>query len=169
MPSRVMRCGGRPVIDTPSRRTAPPVSGNSPVTQLNAVVLPAPLGPIMEMISRSPMSKLTELTASRPPNRLVTASSSSSAMSGLALHGSQRLRGHPRLQLDAAGAAGQEATGTEQHHDDQRNAVHHVRVLTEVEVSQRRDADGLADRRRPLVEVGQDPEDGEGQHEGADD
>ena len=39
---------------------------------LKNVVLPAPLGPMSETIAPRGMSKSTELTASRPPNRLVT-------------------------------------------------------------------------------------------------
>ena len=46
---------------------------SSPVIMLKNVVLPAPLGPISETIEPRGMSKSTLLTASRPPNRLVTA------------------------------------------------------------------------------------------------
>src|SRR5207249_10166244 len=112
---------------------------NSPDTQLNAVVLPAPLGPISETISPWPMSKLTSLTAMSPPKRLVRLSSSSSAMSGLALNGGQRLGLDACLQLYSPSAAGQQAAGAEQHHADQGDAVDHVRVLVEVDIAELRE------------------------------
>jgi len=39
---------------------------------LKSVVLPAPLGPMSETIDRSGISKEMSLTATRPPNSLVT-------------------------------------------------------------------------------------------------
>jgi hypothetical protein len=48
--------------------------------QLKAVVLPAPLGPIIETISPVSTSKETSLTANRPPKRLTMRSTSSSAI-----------------------------------------------------------------------------------------
>ncbi len=39
---------------------------------LKNVVLPAPLGPMSETMLPRGMSKSTELTATRPPNRFVT-------------------------------------------------------------------------------------------------
>src|SRR5579883_2933247 len=47
-----------------------------PVIKLNTVVLPAPFGPIMLMISPGMIRKLTSCTAARPPNLLVTSRSS---------------------------------------------------------------------------------------------
>ena len=84
----------------------PLVIGKSPVTQLNAVVLPAPFGPIIERISPRSRLKLTSETASSPPNRLVTWSSSSSANSGDSLHRGQRFALTAALELDTARAAG---------------------------------------------------------------
>ena len=46
-----MRCGGRPWIVAPLRRTVPLSGGNRPETRLNSVVLPAPFGPISAWIS----------------------------------------------------------------------------------------------------------------------
>ncbi len=74
-------------MDDPSNLIAPLVMAKSPVTQLNAVVFPAPLGPIIDRISRSSRLKLTFETASSPPKRLVTLSSSRSGNSGNPLHG----------------------------------------------------------------------------------
>ena len=41
-----------------------------PVTQLNNVVLPAPLGPITDVMDRSSMVKETSSRAARPPKRM---------------------------------------------------------------------------------------------------
>jgi len=50
----------------------PDDGGIVPVIQLNSVVLPAPLGPIRQMISPSFMHMETLLSAARPPKSLVT-------------------------------------------------------------------------------------------------
>src|ERR1019366_3239186 len=106
MPSFVIRWGGSPEIASPSSVIDPVVIGKSPVTQLKAVVLPAPLGPIMERISPRSSVKLTLDTASSPPNRLVTWSSSSNANSGDSLHRGERLALAATLQLDLSSTAG---------------------------------------------------------------
>ena len=106
IPSLVIRCGGSPDIDSPSRVIDPLVIGKSPVTQLNAVVFPAPFGPIIDRISPRSSAKLTLDTARRPPNRLVTLLSSSSATSGDSLHRRKRLGFAAALELDCASAAG---------------------------------------------------------------
>ena len=65
------RCAGRESV------TSPRVSGSTPVTRLKVVDLPAPFGPIRPTISPARTSKLTSLTATRPPNSLRTACTSS--------------------------------------------------------------------------------------------
>ena len=45
-PRAAMRCGRQPVIVSPSCRTVPWVGRWKPVITLNAVVFPAPFGPI---------------------------------------------------------------------------------------------------------------------------
>src|ERR1700687_6405242 len=112
MPNFAIRWGGVPAIDTPSSLIAPDVIGNSPVTQLNAVVLPAPLGPIIERISPVSRVKLTFDTASRPPNRLVRLSSSRSGTSGDSLHGGEGLALFGAFELDASGPAREQPTRT---------------------------------------------------------
>src|SRR6266851_3953773 len=77
-PSRAIRCGGRPVSGRPRNLTRPPLGGRKPVIRLKQVVFPAPLGPIKPAIVPSSTEKLTSLTAVRPPNRTVRASTSSS-------------------------------------------------------------------------------------------
>src|SRR3984957_17012634 len=111
-----MRCGGVPAIDSPSSLIDPEVIGKRPVMQLNAVGLPAPLGPIIDRISPRSRLKLTFETARSPPNRLVTLSSSSSATSGDSLHGGQGFGLFGALELDAARATWQEASRSQQHH-----------------------------------------------------
>src|ERR1019366_6445620 len=122
IPSRVMRCGGSPLMEIPSKRTAPEVNGYRPVMQLKAVVLPAPLGPIMETISPSPTSKERSSTAARLP----------SSPPLLAL--GQRARVGTRLQLDLAGSAGQQPSRPQHHDRDQDHAKDDVGVLGIVDV-----------------------------------
>src|SRR4029450_9601099 len=64
-----MRCAGSPVMSRPSSRTRPSVGGSSPLTVLNSVVLPAPLGPMRPTISPAETFTLTPVSAARPPNR----------------------------------------------------------------------------------------------------
>src|SRR5579862_8976813 len=109
MPIFVIRWGGRPAIETPSSVIDPDVIGKSPVTQLNAVVLPAPFGPIIDRISPLSRLKLTLDTARRPPNRLVTLLSSRNATSGDSLHGGERFGFLRTLQFDAARATREQA------------------------------------------------------------
>src|ERR1017187_244235 len=148
---------------TPSRRTSPEVMGKSPVTQLKAVVLPAPLGPIIERISRSATAKLRSETASSPPKRLLRLATSSSATSGDSLDGGQRLRLACGFELNLPGAARQEAARSEQHHQDQSGPIQDIRVRRELDAGQRRDVERLAHRRRLLVHVRTCPEDHEGE------
>src|SRR3972149_173016 len=63
--------GVRPAISSPRKRMEPAVRGRAPETQLNAVVLPEPFGPIRPRISPSRTSKETALRAVKPPKRLV--------------------------------------------------------------------------------------------------
>ncbi len=90
MPRRAIAREGLSPIDWPRHCTAPADSGSTPVTRLNSVDLPAPLGPISATMSPPCTPKLTSLTATRPPNCLRTActSSSRSPRAGLARRGS---------------------------------------------------------------------------------
>src|SRR2546429_5823048 len=54
------------------KRTVPEVGGKAPVIMLNSVVLPQPLGPMMQRSSPAPMDRLTPRKTWSPPNRLVT-------------------------------------------------------------------------------------------------
>src|SRR5687768_6792445 len=67
-------CDSRPFSDTPRYRTSPCVGSRKPVTTLNAVVLPAPFGPIRLTSSPSLTEKLMSETATSPPKRTVTCS-----------------------------------------------------------------------------------------------
>ncbi len=51
IPCWAIRWGLRPVISSPLKRICPAVGRYSPLMQLKIVVLPAPLGPMMEKIA----------------------------------------------------------------------------------------------------------------------
>src|SRR5215470_14484447 len=69
-----MRLGGRAAMFSPLNNTRPAVGRTTPVRQLKKVLLPAPLGPMMALISPDPTSKFTLLRAVRPPKRTVRSS-----------------------------------------------------------------------------------------------
>jgi hypothetical protein len=73
-----------PSIRLPSNNTWPSVGRNTPVTTLNTVVLPAPLGPINAKISPARTSKRASRSATTPPKRMVTPSRASITRSGRA-------------------------------------------------------------------------------------
>ena len=77
-PSAVILSGRIPVMSLPPKEMRPPVGLYSPVSMLKKVVLPAPLGPMIETIERGGMEKSTSLTATRPPKALTTWSAVSS-------------------------------------------------------------------------------------------
>ncbi len=66
---------GRPrVTSLPSNTILPVVGLYRPVSMLKNVVLPAPLGPMIETIPLRGMEKLTSETATSPPKTLLTSS-----------------------------------------------------------------------------------------------
>src|SRR5262244_339647 len=71
--------GGKSVISSPKKRMVPEVGGKSPVTQLNSVVLPAPLEPSTARRSPGRMVRVTSVSAASAPNSRVTPRSSSAA------------------------------------------------------------------------------------------
>src|SRR2546422_7166837 len=74
MPFWEIRLGGSPAMFSPLNSTRPEVGLMTPVRQLKKVLLPAPLGPMMARISPWATSKLTLLSAVRPPKRTVSPS-----------------------------------------------------------------------------------------------
>src|SRR6266446_1562998 len=74
MPLREMRSLDSPVMSSPLNRMRPEEGRRTPVRQLKKVLLPAPFGPMMARISSRPTSKLTQLSAARPPKRTVNSS-----------------------------------------------------------------------------------------------
>ena len=80
-PSRANWCGRAPVTSRPSTKIRPSFGSCMPVATLNSVVLPAPFGPMRPMICPSCRSRLTLLTASRPPKRTVMSRSSTAGRS----------------------------------------------------------------------------------------
>src|SRR5213592_701383 len=59
-------------MSSPRKRTVPEVGGKAPVMMLNSVVLPQPLGPMMQRSSPAPMDRSTPRKTWSPPNCLVT-------------------------------------------------------------------------------------------------
>src|SRR5262245_18929388 len=82
IPSRARWCGLRRVMSRPSSSMRPVSGACSPVTTLNRVVLPAPLGPMRPVTCPTWTSIDTSLSAWRPPKLTDTCCTSRSAMSG---------------------------------------------------------------------------------------
>src|ERR1700742_680369 len=82
MPRWQIRCGGNPVIASPSKRTVPALGFTPPVIRLNSVDLPAPFGPITARTSPASTRIVTRSTATIPPKRRVNWSNSRSANRG---------------------------------------------------------------------------------------
>ena len=78
MPWRDTWWAASPVMSAPSNETLPLVGVYMPVTQLNSVVLPAPLGPISEVIEPGAMLNETLSSAVMPWKRIVSEATSSS-------------------------------------------------------------------------------------------
>src|SRR6185369_1987086 len=98
-----------------------------PVNTLKNVVLPAPLGPMIEAMVPSRSSKSTELSAVSPPKRLVTPLAESRT--------AMRLDALPVLELPLSPAGGEDALRPEDHHQHQDQAEHHPLVLRGLELS----------------------------------
>ena len=79
MPMRAILYGGSASRSCPSKVMWPSVGWYRRLTQLNSVVLPAPLGPISAQICPSSMTKLSPSSATTPPKRTPTSSISSRA------------------------------------------------------------------------------------------
>ena len=115
---------------------------------LKKVVLPAPLGPMIETIERGLTLKETSSTATRPPKALVTCSVASSAsaepLPALMTRASMDLPAAPRArprrcrQLELAPALRQQALGSQHHHQHEQEAEHPEGDLGEGEVEPER-------------------------------
>src|SRR5215813_12089813 len=100
-----------------------------PVNTLKNVVLPAPLGPMIDAIVPCSRSKSTSWSAVNPPNRLVTPlASRTAATSGL--------RRRPVLALERAvtPSGGEDALRAKDHHQDQDQAEDHALVFRRLEL-----------------------------------
>src|SRR5437660_1799255 len=67
-----MACAGRRSSRSAPRRIWPPSAGVRPLIALKSVVLPAPFGPMRPVMEPSPTDSVQPVSASTPPNRLVT-------------------------------------------------------------------------------------------------
>ena len=77
MPNGARLNGGIRVMSAPSKRICPSSGKNTPLIRLNRVVFPEPLGPTIPTNWPVSISRLTPLTATSPPKRLVSCSVSS--------------------------------------------------------------------------------------------
>ena len=118
---------------------------------LKNVVLPAPLGPMIETIERSGTANVTSLTAVRPPNCLVTFAASRTGGRSAARRarasrggvcgahaGARRVDGlvvlDALVELLLAPPLGQQALGSQDHHDHQQEPEDREGDLGRVEV-----------------------------------
>ena len=115
---------------------------------LKNVVLPAPLGPMIETIERSGSVNVTSLTAVRPPNCLVMLLAS--RIAGLASDGAAAVGSASRScpcrvegfvgglgvlgELHLVPPLGQQALRAQDHHHHEQEAVDRERDLRRVEV-----------------------------------
>src|SRR5439155_21192734 len=74
MPSRARWWARRPLTSSPSTRTFPVVGSWRPVTTLNRVVFPAPLGPMSPVTRPGSAVRSTSWRAMTPPKRTLTSS-----------------------------------------------------------------------------------------------
>ena len=76
-----------PAISRPWKVIEPAVGGNVPDSMLKIVLLPDPFGPIRPRISPCSTRNETLLTAVKPPKRLISPATSSTAFSHFAAYG----------------------------------------------------------------------------------
>src|SRR5437870_4388709 len=132
--------------------------------RLNSVVLPAPLGPMMLVMLPRSMTRSTALTATRPPNRLVTPRAMSSeppaATSGA--EGCATASGGCRsssigvlglrllVQLGATLLTWEDPFRAEHHHEHESQPVDHELGATQINRLQWSEADEIADLVQPI-------------------
>ncbi len=68
MPSIASRYGAWPVMSSPASSTEPASGRNVPAIRLNAVLFPAPFGPMIDVMRFGAAAKLRLSTARNPPN-----------------------------------------------------------------------------------------------------
>src|SRR4051794_11368831 len=167
-PALVMRSGRARVTSLASKVIRPALGLYSPVSMLKNVVLPAPLGPMIETIDLRGIANETSLTATRPPKIFDTRSAvrmspfaSAAIRRPSGLHLDELLvRADALLELELAPSLGQEALRSEHHHDHQQEAEDPERQVGQVEVQ--------AERARQSVErVGDEAVVDERQDDGA--
>ena len=91
-PACVTACGSSPAMGWPSKAIRPESGSNMPEIRLNAVVFPAPFGPISACSVRSATAMSTPRTAWMPPKDLLMSSATSTgpAMLGATWRSSTR-------------------------------------------------------------------------------
>src|SRR5438105_13009014 len=146
-PSAVISSGRSPTSGRPRKVTAPVSGRYRPVNTLNSVVLPAPLGPMIDAMPPS-SANVTRCRAVRPPNVLVTSTASNIALIHVRggprhdpplppmLGAPREARGAPRshvrsllAQLTLASSRREDALRAKDHHQDEDQAEDHPLVL----------------------------------------
>src|SRR3989442_1617664 len=117
-PRRASVTGPAPTMSRPRKLIWPAVGGASPVTMLTSVVLPAPLGPMIETNSPSLTVRLTPSSAVKSPERFVRPRASSRTLTC-------RRAGADREEAEAE----RRADGPP--HDDRAEDEHGERVVVE--------------------------------------
>src|SRR5215813_9949467 len=87
-----MRWGAQPVMSVLRKPTRPVAGVSRPEITLNIVVLPAPFGPMMAVMSPRVSARETCDTAVSPPNCIVTSSVARTGLSKLTGRGSDGVR-----------------------------------------------------------------------------
>src|ERR1700738_4029013 len=101
MPRWQMRGVDKPATLSPAKRTLPWFGFNTPVIRLNRVDFPAPFGPMTARTSPSSTRIDTWSTATKPPKRRVSSSSSSNATAIFRLGGAPAAEARPDEAPDA--------------------------------------------------------------------
>jgi hypothetical protein len=104
MPRRDTRCWGSPVMSAPANHTRPDDGAISPETRRKNVVLPAPLGPMIERSSPRRTVTSTELTAIRLPKERVSRSVRRRTSAAGALMATRAMMSSPRGLVNLAGS-----------------------------------------------------------------
>src|SRR5690606_2270823 len=102
-------------MSTSRNHTVPALGRRVPLMRLNAVVLPAPFGPIRPTMAPCSTSKLTSRSAARPPKDFERFSTRSSAAMSTSLPRAAQARRQRR-----------QAVGQESQDEDERGAVEDV-------------------------------------------
>src|SRR5829696_3530055 len=163
IPIRARLCAPSRVMSCPKKTKLPAVGLSKPLTMLKNVVFSVPFGPMRLTMDLSGMTKLTVLTATRPPNTLVILRASSICETASCLSsGTGELRNTLALlalaQLLWTLTVGNYTCGSQEHHRLQQNAEEEVIVFGNVRAGEQGAAQDVAKSMHPHVELRQEIE-----------